>query len=126
MSVIDGAPRGGVKASIGGKDYVFLLTMGAIERYEDAHTEGIYPFMQNEGVTYTKARDLLTLALVGGGMTEERAKEVSDSWTPAVLIEILTTAMLVLSAAMVPGDADEIELESAGGKVPGDSTSGGS
>ena len=64
--VLTDAPRGAIKATLNGTEHTFCLTMGAIERFEDAHPIGIYQFLGKLGegkMTYTQARDLLCVAL---------------------------------------------------------------
>ena len=125
-SLLDDAPRGAIKGTVGDKEYVFRLTMGAIERWEDKHPTGIYRFLADIGegkVTLSASKDLLAVGLVGAGMPEREAKAVVDSWNPRDIFDLPPLASKLINESVFPDlDSDEIEVEQdKSGKVRPDS-----
>lgn len=111
MAITAEAPRGGVVEYIGDTSYVFLLRNREIERFEDKH-RGIFDFW--EGVfgrgqkpTSTEIRNLLALALVGGGMKDSEADKVIGSATPADLMRLYQIAQAVIGVAFMPDAVDD-------------------
>jgi hypothetical protein len=111
MTITAEAPRGGVVEYIGDTSYVFLLRNREIERFEDKH-RGIFDFwegMFGRGTkpTSTEIRDLLALALVGGGMKDAEADRVLAKATPADLLRLYQIAQAVLGVAFMPDTVEE-------------------
>ena len=111
MTITAEAPRGGVVEYIGDTSYVFLLRNREIERFEDKH-RGIFDFwegMFGRGTkpTSTEIRDLLALALVGGGMKDAEADRVLAKATPADLLRLYQIAQTVLGVAFMPDTVEE-------------------
>ena len=111
MTITAEAPRGGVVEYIGDTSYVFLLRNREIERFEDKH-RGIFDFwegMFGRGTkpTSTEIRDLLALALVGGGMKDAEADRVIAKATPADLLRLYQIAQAVLGVAFMPDTVEE-------------------
>lgn len=111
MTITAEAPRGGVVEYIGDTSYVFLLRNREIERFEDKH-RGIFDFW--EGVfgrgqkpTSTEIRNLLALALVGGGMKDAEADKVIRSATPADLMRLYQIAQAVIGVAFMPDAVED-------------------
>ena len=114
-SILDDAPRGAIKGTVGDREYVFCLTMGAIERWEDKHPSGIYRFLADIGegkVTLSESKDLLAVGLVGAGMTDKEAKAVVDSWKARDIFDLPPLASRLINESVFPDlDTDEIEVE---------------
>ena len=111
MTITAEAPRGGVVEYIGDTSYVFLLRNREIERFEDKH-RGIFDFwegMFGRGTkpTSTEVRNLLALALVGGGMKDAEADRVIAKATPADLLRLYQIAQAVLGVAFMPDTVEE-------------------
>lgn len=111
MSITAEAPRGGVVEYIGDTSYVFLLRNREIERFEDKH-RGIFDFWEGmfgrgNKPTSTEVRNLLALALVGGGMKDAEADRVLAKATPADLLRLYQIAQAVLGVAFMPDTVEE-------------------
>lgn len=115
MSITAEAPRGGVVEYIGDTSYTFLLRNREIERFEDKH-KGIFElwdsfFGRSEKPTSGQVKDLLALALVGGGMKDHEADKVMASCTPADLMRLFQVAQAVLGVAFMPDVTDEPDVK---------------
>ncbi len=113
MTITAEAPRGGLVEEIGGATYPFVLRNREIERFEDKH-RGIFDLWDGFYRGGTKpssveVRDLLALALVGGGMKDAKADEVLKGCTPGDLLRLYAIAQAVLGAAFMPDVGDEPE-----------------
>jgi hypothetical protein len=100
------APRGGVVEYLGGLSRVFILRNREIERFEDKH-RGIFEmwdglFNRGRKPTSTEVRDLVALALVGGGMKDHEADAVLAKCDPGDLLRLLQIAQAVLGVAFMP------------------------
>ena len=119
MSITAEAPRGGVVEYIGDTSYTFVLRNREIERFEDKH-QGIFElwdgfFGRSKKPTSTQVRDLLALALVGGGMKDHEADRVLSSCTPADLMRLFQIAQAVLGVAFMPDaiEASDVKKKTA-------------
>ena len=106
MSITAEAPRGGVVEYIGDTSYVFLLRNREIERFEDKH-RGIFElwdgfFGRGTKPTSTEVRDLLALALVGGGLKDGAADTALSNCTPGDLLRLFQVAQAVIGIAFMP------------------------
>lgn len=111
MTITAEAPRGGVVEYIGDTSHVFLLRNREIERFEDKH-RGIFDlwesmFGRGSKPTSTEVRNLLALALVGGGMKDAEADRVIAKATPADLLRLYQIAQAVLGVAFMPDTVEE-------------------
>lgn len=116
MSITAEAPRGGVVEYIGDTSYTFILRNREIERFEDKH-RGIFDFW--EGVfgrgkkpSSTEVRDLIALALVGGGMKDHAADKVLSECGPDQLMHLLQLVQAIVGVAFMPDAVEEAENES--------------
>ena len=115
MSITAEAPRGGVVEYIGDTSYTFLLRNREIERFEDKH-KGIFElwesfFGRSAKPKSGEVKDLLALALVGGGLKDHEADKVMAHCTPADLMRLFQIAQAVLGVAFMPDVSDEAELK---------------
>jgi hypothetical protein len=111
MTITAEAPRGGVAEYIGDTSYVFLLRNREIERFEDKH-RGIFDvwdglFGRGVKLNSKETRDLLALALVGGGMKDAEADKIIAAATPADLLRLYQIAQAVVGVAFMPDAMDE-------------------
>jgi len=113
MSITAEAPRGGVVEYLGGVSYVFLLRNREIERFEDKH-RGIFElwegfFERGKKPTSTEIRDLIALALVGGGKTDAQADKIISSCGPEDLMRMYQIGQAAVGIAFMPDVADEVK-----------------
>lgn len=106
MTITAEAPRGGVVEYIGDASHTFLLRVREIERFEDKH-RGIFDlwdgfFGRGAKPKSTEVRDLLALALVGGGMKDAEADKVIGACSAADLLRLYQIAQAVLGVAFMP------------------------
>lgn len=111
MSITAEAPRGGVVEYIGDTSYTFLLRNREIERFEDKH-RGIFElwdgfFGRGAKPTSSEVRDMLALALVGGGMKDHEADKVISKCSPADLMRLFQIGQAVLGVAFMPDAMSE-------------------
>ena len=121
MAITADAPRGGVVEEIDGVTYTFLLRNREIERFEDKH-RGIFEvwdgfFDRGAKPTSKEVKDLIALALVGGGMKDPEADRLVEAAGPANLMQYYQIAQAVLGVAFMP---DVFEDENVKKKVDGE------
>ena len=121
MTITAEAPRGGVVEYIGDTSYTFLLRNREIERFEDKH-RGIFElwdgfFSRGKKPTSKEVRDLLALALVGGGMKDHEADAVLSGCTPAELLRLYQIGQAVIGVAFMPDamteESDDVKKKTA-------------
>jgi len=119
MGVLTEAPRGGLAEELAGTVRPLLLRNGEIERFEDAHC-GIFEvwdgFMgRGKKPGAVQVRDLIALALVGGGMAEDDAGVLVNGLGPGENLRLYELAQGVLGIAFLPDmiEADERDLAEA-------------
>jgi len=115
MSIVAEAPRGGVVEEIDGITHTFLLRNREIERFEDKH-RGIFElwegfFERGQKPTSTEVRDLLALALVGGGEKDREADAIIQNAGPDCLMRFYAIAQAVLGVAFMPDVAEGAEVK---------------
>lgn len=115
MGITAEAPRGGVVEYIGDASYTFVLRNREIERFENKH-RGIFEiwegfFDRGTKPKSTEVRDLLALALVGGGMKDHEADAVIKNAGPDCLMRFYAIGQAVLGVAFMPDAAEEAELK---------------
>jgi hypothetical protein len=113
MGITAEAPRGGVVEEIDGVTYTFILRNREIERFEDKH-RGIFElwdgfFARGKKPSSNEVRDLLALALVGGGKKDSDADAIIDGSGPEHLFRYYQIAQAVLGVAFMPDAFDEAE-----------------
>lgn len=111
MTITAEAPRGGVVEYIGSTSYVFMLRNREIERFEDKH-RGIFElwdglFGHAPKPTSREVRDILALALVGGGKKDHEADKIISECTPADLMRLYQIAQAVVGVAFIPDAVEE-------------------
>ncbi len=111
MAITAEAPRGGVVEYLGDASYTFLLRNREIERFEDKH-RGIFEvwegfFGRGKKPTSQEVRDLIALALVGGGKKDHEADQIVGTCGPDKLMELYQIAQAVLGIAFMPDAMDE-------------------
>jgi len=111
MSITAEAPRGGVVEYIGNTSYTFVLRNREIERFEDKH-RGIFEiwegfFGRGKKPTSTEVRDMVALALVGGGLKDHEADAVLRDCGPDSLMSLFQISQAVLGVAFMPDAVEE-------------------
>ena len=106
MTITAEPTRGGLVEEIGGATRTFVLRNREIERFEDKH-RGIFDLWDGFYRGGTKpssreVRDLLALALVGGGLKDAESDKVLTDCTPGDLLRLYAIAQAVLGAAFMP------------------------
>ena len=115
MAITANALRGGVAEEINGESYTFLLRSREIERFEDLH-RGIFDvwdgfFGRGQKPTSLEVKDIVALALVGGGKADADADRIVEKATPADLFRFYQIAQAALGVAFMPDAFDEAELK---------------
>ena len=115
MSITAVAPRGGIVEELDGATHVLLLRNREIERFEDLH-RGIFSlwdgfFGRGNKPTSKEVRDLIALALVGGGKKDMEADRIVEQASPADLFRLYQIAQAVLGVAFMPDSIEEAELK---------------
>jgi len=111
MAITAEAPRGGVVENIGGVSYTLILRCKEIERFEDKH-RGVFDlwdgfFGRGQKPTSSEVRDLVALALVGGGKTDAEADKIVEAGGAASLLPYYQLAQAVLGVAFMPDIGDQ-------------------
>lgn len=106
MTITAEAPRGGLVEELGGATRAFVLRNREIERFEDKH-RGIFDlwdgfYRGGDKPTSKEVRDLLALALVGGGLKDAEADKVLAECGPGDLLRLYAIAQAVLGVAFAP------------------------
>lgn len=115
MAITAKAPRGGLVETIDEQTYVFKLRNREIERFEDAHRSifDLSDGFQGRGKTpsYQEVRDLVALALVGGGLADEKADKVISDTGPDSAKRLFAIASAALGVAFFPDLLEQLEKE---------------
>ena len=111
MAITARAPRGGVVEEIDGVTHTFILRNREIERFEDKH-RGIFElwdgfFSRGKKPTSQEVKDLLALALVGGGKKDSEADDLIEKADPSQLLQFYQIAQAVLGIAFMPDAFDD-------------------
>lgn len=130
MTITAESPRGGVVETIDGVSCVLLLRCKEIERFEDKH-RGVFElwdgfFGRGQKPTSTEVKDLLALALVGGGKTDAEADRLVEAGGAASLLAHYALAQAALGVAFMPdvGDGKAAAVKKKARQPAGDLTSG--
>lgn len=113
MTITVEAPRGGIVEELGGASYVFLLRNAEIERFEDKH-RGIFDlwegfFGRGQKPKSAEVKDLLALALVGGGMKDRDADAVINKCGPSDLMRLYQIGQACLGIAFLPDVGEDVK-----------------
>lgn len=111
MAITAEAPRGGVVEYLSGTSYTFILRNREIERFEDKH-RGIFElwdgfFGGGKKPNSKEVRDLLALALVGGGQKDHEADKIISGCGPEDLMRLYTIAQATIGVAFMPDFNEE-------------------
>lgn len=106
MAITAEAPRGGVVDDIDGVSYTLILRNREIERFEDKH-RGIFDlwdgfFGRGKKPTANEVKDILALALVGGGKKDADADAIIDRAGPDQLLQFYQISQAVVGIAFMP------------------------
>lgn len=120
MTMLPERPRGGLVEDLDGAPRVLILRNREIERFEDKHG-GIFDlwagFTSETGrPNWRQVRDLLELALVGGGLDSREAARVLTAIGPDRALFLYQLAQSVIAVAFMPHLADE--ADKAGAEAP--------
>ena len=126
MTITAEAPRGGIVEYLGDASHVFLLRNREIERFEDKH-RGIFElwdgfFSGGKKPSSKEVRDILALALVGGGKKDHEADEIIKNCTPGDLHRLYAIAQAAIGIAFMP-DAMDTKKKTPEDESPSDLTS---
>ena len=111
MTITAEAPRGGVVDQIDGVTYTLILRNREIERFEDKH-RGIFElwdgfFDRGQKPSSREVKDLIALALVGGGLTDAKADRIVEKAGPQNLMTFYGLAQSILGVAFMPDVFDD-------------------
>ena len=124
MGITAEAPRGGVVDQIDGVTYTFILRNREIERFEDKH-RGIFElwngFFDDGGKPSSReVRDIVALALVGGGLTDIKADKLVEDAGPSGLMQFYQLAQSIVGVAFMPDifETDEVKKKMNEDELP--------
>lgn len=108
MPITAKAPDGGAVADLGGESRPLILRNGEIERFEKQHDIGIFGMLDqllgNGSPQARHIRDIIALALVGGGCGDKQADTIVDALPPYENTRLRSIARDVIFAAFVSPD----------------------
>lgn len=112
---------------IGGRQRRLLITNAEIERFEAQHI-GMYDlwdqlFGHKPGLKVTHVRDIVALALVGGGAPDAEAETLIASMGPEHNVALRDMARRAVGLAYFPSALTSDEKKSPDGSVEGESES---
>lgn len=118
MSITAEAPRGGVVEYLGGVSYAFLLRNREIERFEDKH-RGIFElwdgfFGRGKKPSSREVRDIVALALVGGGKKDAEADKIIEACGPDDLLRLYQIAQAAIGIAFMPEVGEDVKKNTEG------------
>jgi hypothetical protein len=131
MAISALAPLGGIVAELGGVSRPLILRNGEIERFEVQHNLGIFAMVsqllgRSEPPQARHCRDLVALALVGGGMGDRAADQLVSDLPPHENARIRAIAQDVVFAAFAPPELakkkDSVKAGSSESTPPADTT----
>ena len=107
------APTGGITAELGGKTRPLLLRNAEIERFEETYNPlGVFEVLdrmvgKGPAVQVRHCRDIVALALIGGGMGETQAGQVMDAMPASDNVMLRAIAQNVVIAAFLPPKSEQ-------------------
>jgi len=106
------AATGAYEEELGGAYRPLVLRNGEIERFEQHHDLGIFGlwdqlFGRGPAPQARHIRDLLALALVGGGMSNRAADDLISSLPPSENLRLREIATRVLGVTFLPAVLEE-------------------
>jgi hypothetical protein len=124
MGITAEAPRGGVVDQIDSVTYTFILRNREIERFEDKH-RGIFELWNgffDEGTrpSSREVRDIVALALVGGGLSDIKADKLVEDAGPSGLMQFYQLAQSIVGVAFMPDvfESDEVKKKMDEDELP--------
>ncbi|WP_353475515.1 GTA-gp10 family protein [Salipiger sp. H15] len=114
------AKSGVYEEEVGGKLRRLVLRNGEIERFEAEHDLGIFELWDqlfgkvSRGPQVRHVRDLVALALVGGGMSDRAADEIVADLPPSENMRLRQIAQRVLGVAFIPAVLEADKKKEAG------------
>ena len=108
--------RGGLVQDVGGVTYTLVLRNREIERFEDKHRgifdlwEGLY--RGGNMPTSKEVRDIVALAIVGGGKSDQEADQAISGLGPDSLQTLYAIAQNALGAAFYPDVGESAQKKS--------------
>lgn len=113
---------------IGGQARRLILRNREIDRFEVQHQIGIFEiwdqmFSRGRRPQARHVRDLVALALVGGGMSDRHADELVADLPPSENFRLLETARRVLGVTFIPQVISADKKKAAGSPPPRQSAS---
>jgi hypothetical protein len=106
-----------LKQFFGDAEYPVALTPALVIELERATGSGIGAITQrlfNRSFAYADVTETIRLSLIGGGMTAERAKQLTDTYAPSTpLVESQNVAVAILDRLWL-GEPKKKEGESDG------------
>lgn len=121
---ISATPAGAYEAELGGVVRPFLLRNGEIERFEVQYAPlGIFElfdglFGRGQQPQVRHVRDLIALALVGGGMSDRAADDLIASLPPSENPALRVLAQTVLGLTFLPMMGEAQKKSPAGSRKP--------
>lgn len=115
-----------LKQFYGDAEYPLALTPALVIELERLAGSGIGAITQrvfNRSFAYGEVVETIRIALIGGGMTAERAKQVTDTYAPIIpLVESMNVAVAVLERLWLgcapASGAGELKSETVSEIVP--------
>ncbi|SLN36555.1 hypothetical protein AQS8620_01299 [Aquimixticola soesokkakensis] len=101
------ASTGVYEEKVGGETRRLVLRNGEIERFELQYDFGVFQlfdqlFGRGDAPKVSHVRDIVALALVGGGMTDREADALISSLPPSENMALRQTAQRVLGVTFIP------------------------
>lgn len=115
MGITAEAPRGGVVDQIDGVTYTLILRNREIERFEDKH-RGIFElwngfYDEGKKPSSREVRDIVALALNGGGLSDMKADRIVEDAGPEGLMKFYQLAQSIVGVAFMPDIFDAPEVK---------------
>ncbi|MEM8822037.1 MAG: GTA-gp10 family protein [Pseudomonadota bacterium] len=113
MGIVVTAPLGGITAEIAGETRRLVLRNREIERFEERHAPiGLFDVMNRlispeHQPTVQQCRDLTTLGLIGGGMSDAAADQLVAGVAPSKNVQLRTVAVRLVMAAFAPAPGED-------------------
>ncbi|WP_193217636.1 GTA-gp10 family protein [Roseobacter sp. TSBP12] len=114
---------GAYEEEIGGESRRLLLRNAEIERFEQQYDFGVFQlfdqlFGRGDAPKVSHVRDIVALALVGGGMTDRAADALIASLPPSDNLSLRLTAQRLLGVTFIPAAlVDGDKKKAAGSRV---------
>ena len=115
---------------LGGRERKLVLRNDEIERFEAQYNTGIFDlfdslFGRGPAPQARHVRDIVALALVGGGMTDRAADDLVAEMPPSENPRLRQIAQRVLGLAFYPAALSDEDKKKEDGSRPGDASQAG-